>query len=1006
MEVPNYTIADFLRDTGPLQCREPRTTNGMWVFWSQEEEQGGGDLSPVTETLINNNWVNVQEYLKYLLCNVNADRNTLLIQFWAPTTTITSSTIGEGSVFKTSNQPFALYEIERGICEYRKHCTSLEFIVFRDEEKYGFDFGGKIRRVFRSKKADSFKNDRLLDFVPKKYGHTPRSLLLPLFKPFSRCCSGVLELVGSYESLLFPPEICNLAKVIFKEANFMNPPSLELQQSTEIEEINKALQGVCTTLQLPLAQIWVPCCTSTAMAYVDSPGERCHSPYLRCSSKFSSSLSQNGDAYIHYKQIEEFNLSCNSLRKGQSIVGKALLYHKPCFCRDVTQPPWAEYPNLCSSRMFKFTGCYAIWLHSTCTKNHDYVLEFYIPHCNTISGDPHTFLGLLLATVKKQLPGFEISSVGEESCVKVYEIFMDEVVGEIVIDSGSNILGLEENGIVVCHSDYTIVDFLKYMAPFNLSYMEPRTGNIKWVFWSQEGEGGGDLDPSIETLTNNNWENVQEYLKYILRNAKRVSWANVALIQFWAPTTTTSTIGGRCVLKTSNQPFGLYGLERGICEYRKHCTSLEFDEEDNKYEFGSVIWQVFRYKKAKYDRLGDFAHKCGIGTSYFLPLFKPSSWCCSGVLEISVTFQSSLFRFDLYKLAEDIFKEANFINPSSLKLQQSTEIEEINKALQGVCTTLQLPLAQIWVPCCTSTAMAYVDSPGERCHSPYLSCSGEFSSSICQNGRSVVGKALLYHKPCFCRDLSQLAMAVYPSSNTEESDTEESDTEEYVEELSELGGRCAIWLHSTCTNHDYVLEFCFSPWNTFCGVPQTGLELLLATVKKQLAGFKISSVGKESCVEVNEISVKNDGPDSVIIISHCFSVKLIPESFANEKETVQNEVVGETVIDNRSNILGLEEKGIVVCHSEKTAGEELFVATDDEISVSLPPMEEAVRKNELNVGIVKQTNAAVTSSERIFSRAEASGGEYRTSDITLSYEDLSKHFGKKLDDAAQILGGK
>ncbi|KAM7465192.1 hypothetical protein LguiB_012754 [Lonicera macranthoides] len=591
MEVPNYTIADFLRDTGRLQCREPRTTNGMWVFWSKEGEgEGeGGDLNPVTETLSNNNWKNTQEYLKYLLGKIDAVRNTLLIQFWAPTTTITSSTIGERCVFKTSNQPFALYEIERGICAYRKQCSSLEFNFFQDEEKYGYDFGTKIGQVFGHRVADSFKDDRLLDFVPKKYRRTPRSLLLPLFKPCSRCCSGVLELIGSY-TVFSHSEIYDLAKVLFKEANFMSSSPLELVESTEIEEINKALQVVRTTHQLPLAQIWIPCCHSTAMANVVSPGERCHFPYLSCSSKFSSSISRNGYPY----DLVLFNAMCQDyyFRTGQGIVGKALLYRKPCFCRDVTQLPKAEYPSSDYALLFGLTGCCAIWLHSTHTRNHDYVLEFFLPPWNTISGDP------------------------------------------------------------------------------------------------------------------------------------------------------------------------------------------------------------------------------------------------------------------------------------------------------------------------------------QRC-----------------------------------------------------------------------------------------------------------LELLLATVKKQLPGFKISSVGEESCVEVCEISVNDDNPDSVII-SQTFSVKPVPESFVNEKEMVQNEVGGETVIDSGSNILGLEQNSIDVCHS--TAGEELFVeaATTDEIAVRLPPMfeslrnenevvlqlsddeptmEEAIRKNELNVGIVKKTNVAVTSSERIFSRAEASEREYKTTDITLRYEDLRKHFGKKLDDAAKIL---
>ncbi|KAM7465311.1 hypothetical protein LguiB_012873 [Lonicera macranthoides] len=327
--------------------------------------------------------------------------------------------------------------------------------------------------------------------------------------------------------------------------------------------------------------------------------------------------------------------------------------------------------------------------------------------------------------------------------------------------------------------------------------------------------------------------------------------------------------------------------------------------------------------------------------------------------------------------------------------------------------------------------MAYADSPGERCHSPYLSCSSKFSSSssISQNGseyfynsmegfnymcncydfrmgQGILGKPLLYHNPCFCRDVTQLPRVVYPLSD--------------YTRLFGLTGCCAIWLHVTRTkNHNYVLEFFLPPWNAISGDLQRYLKLLLTTVKKQLPGFKISSVGEESCVEVCEISVNDDEPGSVII-SQTFSVKPVPKSFVNDKEMLQNEVVSETVIDNRSNILGLEENGMVVCHSEKTAGEELFVeaAMDDEITRRLPPMseslqnenevvlsddeptmEEALRTNELNVGIYE----AVTSSERMLSRAEASERDYRTTDITLSYEDLRKHFGKKLDDAAKIL---
>ncbi|KAM7465206.1 hypothetical protein LguiB_012768 [Lonicera macranthoides] len=594
-------------------------------------------------------------------------------------------------------------------------------------------------------------------------------------------------------------------------------------------------------------------------------------------------------------------------------------------------------------------------------------------------------------------------------------------------------------------SNYTKDDFLRDMAPFNLSYRDPRTITNLWVFWSQEGEGN-----DMGSVTNNNWRNVKEYLKSALCNAEYKDRANV-LIQFWAPT--SSTIGRRCVFTTSNQPFSVYRIERGVCEYRKYCATLEFNVFQDEDKFSSLIGRVFRRKvqasaeeghTEKDHLLRDFARKCGIRRSVFLPLFKPFSQCCSGVLEIVHTSKRNIvfhFKVNSRLLCQNISKsalplqEANLKKPSPLELLESTEIEEINKALHVVRTTHQLPLAQIWIPCCTSTAMAYVDSPSEHCHSPYLSCSNKFSSSISWNGdayfhctikdfnlwcrlyiigkgQGIVGKALLYDKPCFCRDVTLLPIAEYPLSN--------------VARVYNLTGCYAIWLHSTGTkNHDYVLEFFLPPCNTISGDPKTHLEMLLATVKKQFPGFKIGSVGEESCVEVSEIPVNYDEAYSAMI-SQTASVQPVPKSFANERKTVQNEVVCETDVDIGSNILGLEQNGIVVCQSGKTVGQELFVkaATNDELTISLPPrpeslrnenevvqqlsddeptIEEAVRKNELNVAIVKQTSVAEISSERIFSIAEASEREYKTTEITLSHEDLPKHFGKKHDNATQTL---
>ncbi|KAM7461148.1 hypothetical protein LguiA_029269 [Lonicera macranthoides] len=99
-------------------------------------------------------------------------------------------------------------------------------------------------------------------------------------------------------------------------------------------------------------------------------------------------------------------------------------------------------------------------------------------------------------------------------------------------------------------------------------------------------------------------------------------------------------------------------------------------------EFGSLIGRVFRPKvggsaaqvfnwstssrtRTTKDHLPcDFACKCGIWRSFFLPIFKSSSRCISGVIELIETSTISFFSDDPHHLAQDIFKgRASLVPP-------------------------------------------------------------------------------------------------------------------------------------------------------------------------------------------------------------------------------------------------------------------------------------------------------------------------------------------------------
>lgn len=282
----------------------------------------------------------------------------------------------------------------------------------------------------------------------------------------------------------------------------------------------------------------------------------------------------------------------------------------------------------------------------------------------------------------------------------------------------------------------------------------------------------------------------------------------------------------------------------------------------------------------------------------------------------------------------------------------------INEILEEVCTTHQLPVAQIWVPCSShrggylekrskSFDLIHSDILSTTCHVVNHDMMFDFSRSCVyhpmKKGQGLVGKALLSRKACFCRDITRLPITEYPLAH-------------YARKCG-LTSCFAICLRDNyIENQDYVLEFFLPPCDTASEDPQNFLDSLLATMKKLFGGLKISSgeeLGDELYVEVIKSS-SDDEPDSFKI---CETTRppLVPEALENEREGQLN-----------------------------VSDEQLCVKT---------------------VSSAEQNIVVVTSSE-IESCVEISEMEYRTTNISLTREDLKQHFGKKLEDAAKILGGE
>lgn len=198
-----------------------------------------------------------------------------------------------------------------------------------------------------------------------------------------------------------------------------------------LTEILEILTAVCETHKIPIAQTWVPCMHRSVLANGGGLKKSCSGIDGNCMEKVCMSATDVA-VYIVDGHMWGFREACleHHLQKGQGVAGRAFLSSSLCFCRDITQFCKAEYPLVHYARMFGLSSCFAICLRSTHTGNDDYILEFFLPPTITSSGEHETFLGSLLATMKKHFKSLKVASgIGLEEEVGLIEFIQASVDG-------------------------------------------------------------------------------------------------------------------------------------------------------------------------------------------------------------------------------------------------------------------------------------------------------------------------------------------------------------------------------------------------------------------------------------------------------------------------------------------------------------------------------------------------------------------------------------------------
>nr|XP_043616608.1 protein NLP6-like [Erigeron canadensis] len=305
----------------------------------------------------------------------------VLVQFWSP------RLVGKSWELTTVDRPYGLGTSDNGLFRYRQHSENHPILL--DEDKQEKDFGPPAR-VFRQGLPEwtcDLTNYSRGDFPAQDFAircNLRGYLALPVFD--STGCVGVLEFLTSsgYTSMAY--EVQEIHKAL-KTENLTTPQASNCPASnvlnehlqSKLSEIRSILKDVCDIHELPLAQTWVVTPFSSFVPFDKVLEKSCSSFDTRCIGKVCMS-STHLPFYVPDKCMWPYMKASQEqhLEKSLGVVGKAFSSRGSCFCKDLTKLSEEEYPLVHNARMYKISGCLAIFLHSL-EGNDDYVLEFVLP---------------------------------------------------------------------------------------------------------------------------------------------------------------------------------------------------------------------------------------------------------------------------------------------------------------------------------------------------------------------------------------------------------------------------------------------------------------------------------------------------------------------------------------------------------------------------------------------------------------------------------------------------
>ncbi|KAH6806914.1 hypothetical protein C2S51_028022 [Perilla frutescens var. frutescens] len=621
------------------------------------------------------------------------------------------------------------------------------------------------------------------------------------------------------------------------------------------------------------------------------------------------------------------------------------------FCQNLCDLSISKNTLAHHAKRARFSRCFAIRLQSVnnISSNDPFVIEFFLQPSSCREEDDSSFHGIL-RIIEMKLKSFKVSreQLPEEyKHLAIHQSWQPSAIERESIDMLNVMNSYKEK---ILESDY----FTNYLETVESCCPRPSSQGSEegWVFCRLSAESGISSTKIVVK------EKIVDFMKKIAAKYGTKYW----IVQFWAP----KMVEGKPCLETLDQPYALGCLAKGLVSFRKKCMKHHYvlDEKEVEEELGPP-GRVFRsghreitpdlllYSTKEFS-MRNYAVHCCLREYFALPVFDAHDQVCVGVLE---GFSNSKLLKDFRTALEEarlcsthIDSRPNFIEndkPASITNCRKKALNEVSEAFHLIAMIPQLHMAKVLVP---YEKCDCINMNGRCMELATLSAKDTLLWEYVpkdwfhvQAGKGIIGMVLESEsKACFCGNLCEFNIADQPLGLA------------HNERRERLNVCFAICLQSSYTEDLlYVLEFFLnqsSPEHL-----RSFLNFLLPILKKHLESFKMASgkqLGEELVVEVIEFSHEANN-----ILTFSELAAGLPEDYFPLKF--------KSVLYGQKEHEQVEDKP-VQCVSD----------------------------------VVMQTEQCNTSDfKKTTKRAKG-----KKTGFHLTIEDLKPHFGKKLEDAAEVLG--